>query len=72
MTGAPWTREEFLARLRRIGEERYHSLHPFHRLLHGGKLRAGVGQLAPHACQLAPHACQLDQTDHGRQHRHGR
>lgn len=24
--------------LRRIGAERYHNLHPFHRLLHGGKL----------------------------------
>ena len=43
MTQAPWPREEFLARLRRIGEERYHSLHPFHRLLHGGKL--GHGQV---------------------------
>ena len=26
------------AALRRIGAERYHNLHPFHRLLHGGKL----------------------------------
>jgi pyrroloquinoline-quinone synthase len=25
------------ARLRRIGAERYHNLHPFHRLLHGGR-----------------------------------
>ncbi|GAA0288053.1 pyrroloquinoline-quinone synthase PqqC [Rhodovulum strictum] len=30
------TRQEFEARLRRIGVERYHDLHPFHRLLHGG------------------------------------
>lgn len=30
------SREEFEARLRRIGAERYHDLHPFHRLLHGG------------------------------------
>jgi pyrroloquinoline-quinone synthase len=44
VTGAPWTREEFLARLRRIGDERYHSLHPFHRLLHGGKLTRGQVQ----------------------------
>ena len=44
MTQAPWPREEFLARLRRIGEERYHSLHPFHRLLHGGKLGRGQVQ----------------------------
>ena len=41
MTEAPWPREEFLARIRRIGDERYHSLHPFHRLLHGGKLNHG-------------------------------
>jgi pyrroloquinoline-quinone synthase len=44
VTEAPWTREELLARLRRIGEERYHSLHPFHRLLHGGKLSRGQVQ----------------------------
>jgi pyrroloquinoline-quinone synthase len=27
--------------LRAIGAERYHNLHPFHRLLHGGKLNRG-------------------------------
>jgi pyrroloquinoline-quinone synthase len=32
------------AALRRIGAERYHSLHPFHRLLHGGKLNYGQVQ----------------------------
>ena len=30
--------EELERRLRAIGEERYHILHPFHHLLHGGKL----------------------------------
>ena len=25
------------ARLRALGAERYHNLHPFHRMLHGGK-----------------------------------
>ena len=30
------TRDEFEARLRRIGAERYHDLHPFHDLLHSG------------------------------------
>ncbi len=30
--------EALEARLRAIGAERYHSLHPFHRLLHGGRL----------------------------------
>ena len=31
--------EELEAKLRQIGAERYHNLHPFHRLLHGGKLQ---------------------------------
>lgn len=31
-------------RLRRIGAERYHDRHPFHRLLHGGKLDRGQVQ----------------------------
>ncbi|WP_341486012.1 pyrroloquinoline-quinone synthase PqqC [Thioclava sp. GXIMD4215] len=31
------TREEFEARLRQIGAERYHDKHPFHDLLHGGR-----------------------------------
>lgn len=44
MSEAPWPREEFVACIRRIGEERYHSLHPFHRLLHGGKLNHGQVQ----------------------------
>lgn len=30
------TRDDFEARLRRIGAERYHDLHPFHDMLHGG------------------------------------
>ena len=30
------TRQEFEARLRQIGAERYHDKHPFHALLHGG------------------------------------
>ena len=30
--------------LRQIGAERYHSLHPFHRLLHDGKLNRGQVQ----------------------------
>jgi pyrroloquinoline-quinone synthase len=35
---------ELEARLRAIGAERYHNLHPFHRLLHGGKLDRGQVQ----------------------------
>jgi pyrroloquinoline-quinone synthase len=30
--------DELETELRAIGAERYHHLHPFHRLLHGGKL----------------------------------
>ncbi|MEM7524119.1 MAG: pyrroloquinoline-quinone synthase PqqC [Pseudomonadota bacterium] len=33
---APDARDRFEARLRRIGEERYHDKHPFHGLLHSG------------------------------------
>jgi pyrroloquinoline-quinone synthase len=36
--------EELDAALRHIGATRYHSLHPFHRLLHGGKLSKGQVQ----------------------------
>lgn len=34
----PWSQEEFAAQMRAVGPERYHDLHPFHKLLHGGKL----------------------------------
>ena len=36
--------EELEATLRQIGAARYHNLHPFHRLLHGGKLNKGQVQ----------------------------
>jgi coenzyme PQQ biosynthesis protein C len=36
--------DELEAALRRIGAERYHNLHPFHKLLHGGKLDKGQVQ----------------------------
>jgi pyrroloquinoline-quinone synthase len=36
--------EEMEARLRQIGATRYHNLHPFHHLLHGGKLNKGQVQ----------------------------
>ncbi len=35
---ALWSPEEFEAAIRAVGAERYHDLHPFHKLLHGGKL----------------------------------
>jgi pyrroloquinoline-quinone synthase len=36
--------DEFDAALRRIGAERYHNLHPFHRLLHDGQCTRGQVQ----------------------------
>lgn len=36
--------DELEAALRRIGAERYHNLHPFHKRLHGGKLTRGQVQ----------------------------
>jgi len=34
----PLSREEFIDALTQLGKERYHSLHPFHKLLHSGQL----------------------------------
>ena len=36
--------EELEARLRDVGARRYHNLHPFHKLLHGGELDLGQVQ----------------------------
>src|SRR6516162_3435477 len=36
--------EELEQELRAIGAERYHDKHPFHKLLHGGKLNKGQVQ----------------------------
>jgi pyrroloquinoline-quinone synthase len=38
------TPDELESELRKIGQERYHNLYPFHRLLHGGKLDRGQVQ----------------------------
>jgi len=40
-TEKPWSKDEFEAKLRAVGPEQYHDLHPFHKLLHGGKLNKG-------------------------------
>jgi len=40
----PLSPDALEAALRAIGAERYHNLHPFHRLLHGGKLTRGQVQ----------------------------
>lgn len=44
MSPVPLTPEGLEAALRGIGATRYHNLHPFHRLLHGGQLRRGQVQ----------------------------
>jgi pyrroloquinoline-quinone synthase len=38
------TPQELEAAIRQVGAERYHDKHPFHRLLHGGKLAKGQVQ----------------------------
>lgn len=40
----PMSADELEQRLREIGAERYHDRHPFHKLLHGGKLDKGQVQ----------------------------
>ena len=40
----PMTAAGLEAAIRAIGPERYHDLHPFHKLLHGGKLNKGQVQ----------------------------
>ena len=44
MTSRVLTPEELEAELRQIGQSRYHDRHPFHRLLHDGKLSRGQVQ----------------------------
>ena len=40
----PLSLDEFDAAIRAVGAERYHDKHPFHKLLHGGKLNKGQVQ----------------------------
>ena len=42
--GRMWSVEEFDAAIRAVGAERYHDKHPFHKLLHSGKLNKGQVQ----------------------------
>ena len=44
MSAAPMTEDGLEAALREIGRTCYHNLHPFHGLLHGGKLTRGQVQ----------------------------
>jgi pyrroloquinoline-quinone synthase len=45
MTAAPWPREEFVRRLRTVGEARYHNHHPFNQRMHNGGLSRAELQL---------------------------
>ena len=38
---ALWAPDQFEAAIQAVGAERYHDKHPFHKLLHGGKLSKG-------------------------------
>jgi len=41
----PWQAEEFTEQLQRVGQQRYHDKHPFHRLMHEGGLNREQVQL---------------------------
>jgi pyrroloquinoline-quinone synthase len=45
MMAEVWSREEFLARLREVGTQSYHHLHPFHVRMNAGKLDRDAIQL---------------------------
>ncbi len=34
----PWSREQFVEKLREVGQQQYHDQHPFHRMMHAGTL----------------------------------
>ena len=52
---------EMLQAFAQIGEERYHSLHPFHRLLHDGKL--DIGQVQAWALNRYYYQCSIPRKD---------
>ncbi len=59
--GEPRSEPEMLAALARIGAERYHSLHPFHRLLHDGRL--DHGQVQAWALNRYYYQCSIPRKD---------
>ena len=54
-------REELEARLRAIGDERYHDKHPFHKLLHGGG--ASLGQVRAWVLNRYCYQCAIPRKD---------
>jgi pyrroloquinoline-quinone synthase len=61
MTDKLLTPDEFELALRAIGAERYHIHHPFHKLLHGGKLSRG--QIQSWALNRYYYQCQIPVKD---------
>src|SRR5271167_4839350 len=41
---SPLTKEQLLSRIREVGRERYHHQHPFHLMMHEGRLTRGQMQ----------------------------
>jgi len=58
---SPLSETELEARLRDIGARRYHRLHPFHHLLHGGK--CSKGQVQAWALNRYYYQCMIPQKD---------
>ena len=62
----PLTPDEMEAALRLVGEQRYHHLHPFHKLLHGGQLNRGppTALLAPQVHEMGDPPAAPAQPNH--------
>ena len=69
-SGPGMTAAEFRARLQQIGEERYHHRHPFHLLMHEGKLSRGQLQATDTGSQRTPMGAPADVS--GSKHCSGR
>ena len=61
MTVEPMSPEQLEAALKQIGAERYHSLHPFHKLMYQGKLNRG--QLQAWALNRYYYQCRIPAKD---------
>jgi len=57
----PMSRKQFISALTKLGQEMYHSLHPFHKLLHTGKL--SHGQVQAWALNRYYYQCSIPRKD---------
>ena len=55
------SRKQFISALTKLGQEMYHSLHPFHKLLHTGKL--SHGQVQAWALNRYYYQCSIPRKD---------